>query len=436
MDTTNSSENQQRRVEDRKPSETINWEAPGAPAVPVTAGRTPPANAGAAVAVFEGYDGDTLAPVFKLLGQVQPGEKLYLAGAAPAATSGDAPADLLFRAKVADLVHLLPWDINFADGDRATGVQVLDDVRKMLREPAARIERAAAPAPSETNRTAIKNLITAYASNEDADQNVIDAALTALAAPAASGDDLHHNFYTHKTAWRSAIEFALKEAPAVGLGDDDLHGYWAHELKAYDEAFGSLPPEGAAVSAATKPTADLLAEAKREWEADQSNALAAAVAELEAVEKERDELRSLLATKPAGEQNVPEGWMLVPKQFVTEVRRAAEIADSYSSSIDSIDEHGGEECEEPIWQIHHILYYAHAKLFGARARAPAAPTAAPTDQVRNQALEEIALLIELVGEDWEAFGMSQKAAAAEYLANYIRSRKSAATQTTEGAGNA
>ncbi|WP_305821339.1 hypothetical protein [Massilia brevitalea] len=37
MDTTNSSENPQRRVEDRKPNETINWEAPGAPAVPLSA---------------------------------------------------------------------------------------------------------------------------------------------------------------------------------------------------------------------------------------------------------------------------------------------------------------------------------------------------------------------------------------------------------------
>lgn len=63
---------------------------------------------------------------------------------------------------------------------------------------------------------------------------------------------------------------------------------------------------------------------------------------------------------------VLEGFELVPKAFVTEVRRAAEIADSYSPSIDSIDEHGGEECEEPIWQIHHILFYAHAKLFAAR----------------------------------------------------------------------
>ena len=38
---------------------------------------------------FEGYDGDTGAPVVKLLGDVQPGDKLYRAR--PAATSGDAP---------------------------------------------------------------------------------------------------------------------------------------------------------------------------------------------------------------------------------------------------------------------------------------------------------------------------------------------------------
>ena len=36
MDTTNSSENKQRRVEDRKPEAVIDWGAPGAPAVPVS----------------------------------------------------------------------------------------------------------------------------------------------------------------------------------------------------------------------------------------------------------------------------------------------------------------------------------------------------------------------------------------------------------------
>ncbi len=40
MDTTNSSETPQRRVEDRKPEEVIDWAAPGAPAVPLSPAAT------------------------------------------------------------------------------------------------------------------------------------------------------------------------------------------------------------------------------------------------------------------------------------------------------------------------------------------------------------------------------------------------------------
>jgi len=42
MDTTNSSENPQRRVEDRKPLEVIDWGAPGAPAMPLSPAASTP----------------------------------------------------------------------------------------------------------------------------------------------------------------------------------------------------------------------------------------------------------------------------------------------------------------------------------------------------------------------------------------------------------
>jgi len=96
MDTTNSSENQQRRVEDRKPNETINWEAPDAPAVPLPPAASeranPPIRYVASLLVnSEGASVFTTPDAARL----PHGHYLLSAGAHPialgtAATSGDA----------------------------------------------------------------------------------------------------------------------------------------------------------------------------------------------------------------------------------------------------------------------------------------------------------------------------------------------------------
>lgn len=60
---------------------------------------------------------------------------------------------------------------------------------------------------------------------------------------AASGEAVAwavpHNFVTHRNAWRDAITECINNAPPSGI-DHDQRGYWEHELRAYDEAFGSL----------------------------------------------------------------------------------------------------------------------------------------------------------------------------------------------------
>ncbi len=58
----------------------------------------------------------------------------YANAAITEAASRGGAADLLFRARVADLVHLLPWFLQFED---ATGEKALSDVRAMLKSGAA-----------------------------------------------------------------------------------------------------------------------------------------------------------------------------------------------------------------------------------------------------------------------------------------------------------
>lgn len=67
-------------------------------------------------------------------------------------------------------------------------------------------------------------------------------ALEAMGAAesAAAPAELHHNFTTHRASWREAIQAAI-----ANERDSDRRAYWEHELRAYDEAFGSL---------ATQPT--------------------------------------------------------------------------------------------------------------------------------------------------------------------------------------
>ena len=336
-----------------------------------------------------------------------------------AATSGDAPNDLLTDSEITEISRAhrnangaLLMDLSFA--------------RAIEREVRARIERTAAPATASGDELLAKplnekasetELARAWMISHGYGNNTIVGALadlhgriqrmTTIPTEAPSTEQewakvdpavAFHLIDRHAEDWADAGRMMLawrdaNPAPATASGDElpplpemsviDRHietgivirGYTADQMRAYARA---------AVSAATKPTADSGIDELNEflawYRANDYDGIEVARAAWLA--------RSLLATKPAA---VPEGWMLVPKVFVTEVRRAAEIADSYSPSIDSIDEHGGEECEEPIWQIHHILYYAHAKLFGSRAATPAASTPA-IEQAKAEPMDEFRIL--------------------------------------------
>lgn len=69
--------------------------------------------------------------------------RLLDALAAPAPTV-DAPSDLHFRSRVADLLHLLPWDLSFADRDKSTAESALADIRRALAAPTGASQSAGA----------------------------------------------------------------------------------------------------------------------------------------------------------------------------------------------------------------------------------------------------------------------------------------------------
>ena len=52
---------------------------------------------------------------------------------------------------------------------------------------------------------------------------------------------IHHDFYTHRDAWRALIGRALIARSEKAEGDDGSYG--EHELRAFDRAFDSLPPQ-------------------------------------------------------------------------------------------------------------------------------------------------------------------------------------------------
>lgn len=57
----------------------------------------------------------------------------------------------------------------------------------------------------------------------------------------ASGP-IHHDFYTHRDSWRKAIQHCI-DTSAMPTPESDDAEYWRHELRAFDRAFGMLPPE-------------------------------------------------------------------------------------------------------------------------------------------------------------------------------------------------
>lgn len=427
MDTTNSSENQQRRVEDRKPSETINWEAPGAPAVPLMAAPVAAERAGLPIryvasllvnsegaSVFTTPDAARLPHGHYMLTAGHHGasdDYSQYAGSCKArgilpcsresfeanraATSGDDPADDQW---MFDLAAEYESRGNGLCGPVTFTAQQLPNFVKAV---VARIESAAAPAPTSIpdvlfDGSAVYDEIVRVKGHRDhyVVSDTLDAVVRLMrkegaAAPAtASGDELHHNFYTHKAAWRSAIEFALEEAPTIGLGDDDLHSYWSHELKAYDDAFGSLPAR-AAVSAATKPTADLSKLTRYEWTRDgMDNSMDEPARWTEPTWVKLADVQSLLATKPAAAAlAVPEGFVLMPEDataaMIVAIEREvdAQLNASGISPPDMVRLDGGD------------IFDALLDAIPATPAASTTGAAQTAEQVRDQALEEAAELV-------------------------------------------
>lgn len=227
MDTTNSSEKPQRRVEDRKPAEVIDWAAPGAPAVPLS----------------------------------------------PAATSGDAP-DLQQLKALALAATPGPWLATHWNGHAPTTVMRAGtttaiaettgfgrDSRECAPDAAyiaaanpavvlgliARIESAAAPAPSEYRKL------------------TGDLTLKELAAEFCAVAELGGDVTLSAGACRKLFEAMTTPpaaAPATASGDELPRPdctYADHSYPAYSaNLVRKIRDEArAAVSAATKPTADL-----------------------------------------------------------------------------------------------------------------------------------------------------------------------------------
>jgi len=105
MDTTNSSDNPQRRADDRKPDATINWEEPGAPAVPLS----PAAILGTDEFMVYGRAGNRRVDL-----EAKLSDALAASMPDPAATSGDAP-DLQQLKALALAATPGPWELNLVE---------------------------------------------------------------------------------------------------------------------------------------------------------------------------------------------------------------------------------------------------------------------------------------------------------------------------------
>lgn len=77
----------------------------------------------------------------------------------------------------------------------------------------------------------------------------------------------------------------------------------------------------------------------------------------------RAALESFATSLPAA--RVPDGFVLVTREYVESVNKAAAIASAFSPCIDSVEENGGEEHEDPSCAIHYLLYYAGNPLAAA-----------------------------------------------------------------------
>jgi len=442
MDTTNSSEKPQRRVEDRKPAEVIDWAAPGAPAVPLypaaTSGDAPELQQLKALAQaatpgpWDYREADGISAIAHPEGwllesgdEQECADKRYIAAASPAVV-----LDLIARIERAT-AYAQPVSTSSERVENAAGNEqveraaapapawaVLADSGNVIywehdeekvKEVAARHGRPYGPYTSgapraiipQENENAIEYVMSAvrhYRATGDAGTfDRIRTMLSPAASPAtASGDELPELPAPLEIVWpelhRQGLGCGVEDRNITDRYDAAEYGWECGVERAiecvpellYEEetvleiqrAAYELGKARAAVSAATKPTADLNKLTVYEFSAfeDGNRQQYALLADVQ----------SLLATKPAAAPAVPEGFVIVPINPTPAMNRAAveyiNGAGIYSSSLAPTVL----EIEESIY---HEVYRAMLAATPAASTIGAAQTA---DQVRDHALEEAA----------------------------------------------
>lgn len=284
MDTTNSSEKPQRRVEDRKLAEVIDWAVPGAPAVPSSPATTP----GIDEFIVYGRAGNRRVDL-----EAKLRDALAAEACAPAATSGDAP----------DLQQLKA--LALAVGDDAFDVGLPSDAAEEFMAKVSPAVVLGLIAHIEGLNTSFE-LARANYEQVVAKNAELNARIESAAAPAtASGDELPP---LSDAEYQSILGPVLSREGMRRYRNADPLNLDPSDLRAM------IDRARAAVSAATKPTADSdLRKSIREMATMLNNRewanFLTTDPDLSALDAEISELVTRVtdaATKPAAAPAVPE----------------------------------------------------------------------------------------------------------------------------------
>ncbi|WP_312547626.1 hypothetical protein [Massilia sp.] len=441
MDTTNSSENPQRRVEDRKPAEVIDWAAPGAPAVPSSPAATP----GIDEFMVYGSAGNRRVDL-----EAKLRDALAAEVSAPAATSGDAPADLQQIKALAlaarDYIEQITGDVDYGFC-RTTNPHDFTPDAKCCSADEIAAHRAACDAYDKGEYTPERGSewvgathilrapwgIGTYTTRDEHATKII-AGLTDLIArieSAAAPQDAPAAFakrYSELLCENRRIKAQVERAsaPATASGDElpEPAGREALRLLAvmYDKYENGVqcyedPEEGAgfmgtavqldsadecsciellnkyapsdevraAVSAATKPTADL--SSLQRWSASRKN-LGAMMRDEDGSFYRAADVQPLLATKPAA---APEGYKLAPINPTPAMLEAARNAPLPMVRLDSMS------AQQDLMNKSRYAAMLAASTTGAAQTA---------EQVRDQALEDAAKTAEATRVAQVQYGLS------------------------------
>lgn len=287
-------------------------------------------------------------------------------------------------------------------GYEAVGCDDCDGQGRIIVSRADLAAVSAATKPAALDMQKLRELVDAYRNSplvfKTGERSHLDIAFDAIAAhliPRPTDDHLWDETIRDRDTnqeWADKLADAIAKHFGADIGEhSNMNCPWAEALEVID--------------AATKPTADL------------SNLTRHGPDTTYGFMEQRDDgayvlladIQSLLATKPAG---VPEGWKLVPVEPTPKMSAAGFCVS---------------EAEHDPSGVYRAML----------AAAPFAPTAAPADQVRNQALEDAAKTAEATRVATVQYGLSlfqDGDGTRRDIAEAIRALKSAATQTTEGAG--